>query len=187
MTCLNVSSQISSSLPMTACYMGRSSITQTVSKSSKISTISRSGNASGIWPSMPTSVKFFASLMRDGPSVLTTTSIVRSLPRSQELATKTDAKYLVVTISNKLSWSKHTDNSTKKANSMMAFLRRNIRSATQAAKETAYKTLSNQRCNMPVRLGHLTLKLTLENWNWFSKEQCDSSSTTSSAQVVSQR
>ncbi|MCG7865740.1 MAG: hypothetical protein JAY74_05120 [Candidatus Thiodiazotropha taylori] len=59
---------------------------------------------------------------------------------SQKLATKSDAKYLGVTISSDLSWSKHTDNVTKKANSTMAFLRRNIRSAPQAAKETAYKT-----------------------------------------------
>lgn len=83
---------------------------------------------------MPTSVKFFASQARDGPSVLT------NYIHNQKLTTKTDAKYLGVTISNDLSWSKHTDNVTKKANSTMAFLRRNIRSAPQAAKKTAYKT-----------------------------------------------
>ena len=59
---------------------------------------------------------------------------------SQRLASNTDAKYLGETISNYLSRSKHTDNVTKKANSMIAFLRRNIRSASQAAKETAYQT-----------------------------------------------
>ena len=58
----------------------------------------------------------------------------------QKLATKTDSKYLGVTISSNLSWSKHVNNISKKANSTMAFLRRNIRSASQQAKSTAYKT-----------------------------------------------
>ena len=58
----------------------------------------------------------------------------------QKLATKADSKYLGVTISNNLSWSKHVNNISKKANSTMAFLRRNIRSASQQAKSTAYKT-----------------------------------------------
>ena len=51
----------------------------------------------------------------------------------QKLATKTDSKYLGVTISSNLSWSKHVNNISKKANSTMAFLRRNIRSASQQA------------------------------------------------------
>ena len=51
-----------------------------------------------------------------------------------------EAKYLGVTIGSHLSWSRHADNITKKANSTMGFLKRNIRSAPQAAKETAYKT-----------------------------------------------
>ena len=59
---------------------------------------------------------------------------------NQKLAIKTDAKYLGVTISSDLSWAKHTDNIVKKANSTMAFLRRNIRSAPQSAKDKAYKT-----------------------------------------------
>ena len=58
----------------------------------------------------------------------------------QKLATKTDSKYLGVTISSNLSWSKHVNNISKKANSTTAFLRCNIRSASQQAKSTAYKT-----------------------------------------------
>ena len=58
----------------------------------------------------------------------------------QKLATKSDSKYLEVTISNNLSWSKHVNNISKKANSTMTFLRRNIRPASQQAKSTAYKT-----------------------------------------------
>ena len=58
----------------------------------------------------------------------------------RKLATKTDSKFLGVTISGNLSWSKLVNNISKKANSTMAFLRRNIRSASQQAKSTAYKT-----------------------------------------------
>ena len=58
----------------------------------------------------------------------------------QKLSTKTDSKYLGVTISSNLSWSKHVNNISKKANSTMAFLRGNTRSASQQAKSTAYKT-----------------------------------------------
>ena len=58
---------------------------------------------------------------------------------NQKLNIKTEAKYLGVTISSDLSWSRHADNVAKKANSTMGFLKRNIRSALQAAKATAYK------------------------------------------------
>ena len=50
------------------------------------------------------------------------------------------AKYLGVTITPELSWKCHIDNITKKANSTMAFLRRNIRSSPRDAKVKAYKT-----------------------------------------------
>ena len=58
----------------------------------------------------------------------------------QKPATKTESKYLGLTISSNLSWSKHVNNISNKANSTMAFLRQNIRSASQQAKCTAYKT-----------------------------------------------
>ena len=50
------------------------------------------------------------------------------------------AKYLGVTITPDLSWKCHIDNTTEKANSTMAFLRRNIRSSQPDAKTKAYKT-----------------------------------------------
>ena len=50
------------------------------------------------------------------------------------------AKYLGVTITPELSWKCHIDNITKKANSTMAFLRRNIRSSPRDTKAKAYKT-----------------------------------------------
>ena len=47
-----------------------------------------------------------------------------------------------MTISSDLSWSRHADHVTKKANSTIGFLKRNMRSAPQAAKDTAYKTFA---------------------------------------------
>ena len=60
--------------------------------------------------------------------------------QNQKLALRTEAKYVGVTIGSDLSWSRHPANITKKANSTMGFLKRNIRSAPQAVKESAYKT-----------------------------------------------
>ena len=59
---------------------------------------------------------------------------------NQKLNVKTEAKYLGVTISSDLSWSRQADHVTKKANSSIGFLKKNMRSAPQAAKDTAYKT-----------------------------------------------
>jgi hypothetical protein len=50
------------------------------------------------------------------------------------------ANYLGVTITPHLSWKCHIDNITKKANSTLAFLRRNIRSSPPDAKAKAYNT-----------------------------------------------
>ena len=61
---------------------------------------------------------------------------------NQKLALRTEEKYLGVTISSDLSWSRHADNVTMKANSTMGFLKRNIKSTPQAAEETAYKTFA---------------------------------------------
>ena len=57
-----------------------------------------------------------------------------------ELNVTNNAKYLEVTISNDLSWKRHVDIITKKANSTMSFIRRNIRSSPSSAKARAYKT-----------------------------------------------
>ena len=80
---------------------------------------------------------------------------------NQKLNVKTEAKYLGMPISSELSesdlnlnsllvkrqidnpspsWSRHADHVTKKANSTIGFLKRNMRSAPQAAKDTTYKT-----------------------------------------------
>ena len=85
------------------------------------------------------------------------------------------AKYLGVTITPDLSWKCHIDSVTKKANSTMAFLRRNIRSSPPDAEAKAYKTYvrpifeyatcfrllhqqSSVRDYFIARLGHSTTK-----------------------------
>lgn len=52
-----------------------------------------------------------------------------------------NAKYLGLTISKNLSWNNQVNNITKKANSTLAFLRRNIRNCPQTAKTQAYNTV----------------------------------------------
>ena len=52
-----------------------------------------------------------------------------------------DAKYLGVTLSNDLEWSKHIATMTKKANSKLSFLRRNLKGCPEKLKQTAYFSL----------------------------------------------
>ena len=58
-----------------------------------------------------------------------------------ELESASAAKYLGVTIADDLSWSPHIDNTTKKANQTLDFLKRNIRVHNKDLKSVAYKTL----------------------------------------------
>jgi hypothetical protein len=59
----------------------------------------------------------------------------------KELKHVQHAKYLGLTFSNNLSWNKHIDNITKKANVTCAFLRRNINSCSRQGKAQCYTTL----------------------------------------------
>ena len=49
-----------------------------------------------------------------------------------------DAKYLGVTLSNDLEWSKHIAIMTNKANSMLSFMRRNLKGCPEKLKQTAF-------------------------------------------------
>ena len=49
-----------------------------------------------------------------------------------------DAKYLGVTLSNDLEWSKHIATMANKANSKLSFLRRNLKGCPEKLKQTAY-------------------------------------------------
>ena len=51
------------------------------------------------------------------------------------------AKYLGVTISGNLKWDRHISNITKKANSSLAVLKRNVRVPSKVVKSAAYKAL----------------------------------------------
>ena len=53
----------------------------------------------------------------------------------------TQARYLGVTIDNKLSWNSHVNQVTKRANQTTAFLRRNLSSCSKDVKAQCYKSL----------------------------------------------
>jgi hypothetical protein len=53
----------------------------------------------------------------------------------------TSAKYLGLTITNKLQWDQHINNITAKANKTLGFLRRNLKIPSIRIKEQAYQTL----------------------------------------------
>ena len=109
---------------------------------------------------------------------------------NQKLALQTEAKYLRVTIGSDLSWSRYADNITKKANSTMGFLKRNIRSAPQAAKETAYKTfvrpIVENAATTWARCHHSQI-LKPARLIWSSEGQRDLCQMTTDAPAVSQR
>ena len=52
------------------------------------------------------------------------------------------AKYLGVTISEDLQWSKYIDNTVSKANRTMGFIRRKLRDYTKPVKAAAYTTMA---------------------------------------------
>ncbi len=53
----------------------------------------------------------------------------------------TSAKYLGVTISDDMTWNRHVDKITARANSKLGFLRRNLKVRDSKLKETAYKAI----------------------------------------------
>ena len=59
----------------------------------------------------------------------------------QDLREVTGGKYLGITLTHNLSWNCHVDDTMKKANNSLAFLRRNLASCPQEIKAQSYKTL----------------------------------------------
>jgi hypothetical protein len=65
--------------------------------------------------------------------------------RGHPLQTVDQTKYLGITINRDLKWNKHITNITNKANSTLAFLRRNLRVSNPRLKSIAYKALVRPR------------------------------------------
>ena len=61
--------------------------------------------------------------------------------RGQGLHQVSEAKYLGVTISSNLEQNTDINNSVKKANKTLGFLKSNLKGAPEEARETAYKTI----------------------------------------------
>ena len=61
--------------------------------------------------------------------------------KGHQLQAETTSKYLGVDLSNNLDWKPHIDRIVKKSNSMLGFLRRNLRIGSQETKTMAYMTM----------------------------------------------
>jgi len=61
--------------------------------------------------------------------------------RNETLKEVSSAKYLGITISQDLEWSRHVDEISRKANNTLAFLRRNLKYCPRQAKQAAYFAL----------------------------------------------
>ena len=61
--------------------------------------------------------------------------------KGHTLDNTTSSKYLGINLSSNLSWNSHIDKITKKANSVLGFVRRNLKNCTQETKSLAYKAL----------------------------------------------
>jgi hypothetical protein len=62
-----------------------------------------------------------------------------------QLNSTQEAKYLGVTINQDLSWTKHINNFTSKANNSLRFIKRDVNIPNKKIKETAYKTYDRPR------------------------------------------
>ena len=122
-------------LLMIAYCIGESIGHQTCNHFRTIWIIYFSGNKTGKWSSIPTSVSFYVSPTKRNPFARDYDIHGRKL-EEVELA-----KYLGVTIQKNLSWNIHIDQITKKANSTRAFIQRNLNHCPREMKSTCYLTL----------------------------------------------
>ena len=80
-----------------------------------------------------------------------------------------DSKYLGVTISDNLDWSKHiTTTTTIKANARLSFIKRNLKDCPQKLKEIAYFSLVRSFVDYASAVWDPHQKLTRKNWKWCS-------------------
>ena len=95
----------------------------------------RFGRTDGLCLLILISARFSASPTRE-KNILETDYTIHG----STLRTVDNAKYLGVTIQSNLSWKPHINNITKRANSTLGFLRRNLRKCPSKIKEQAYRT-----------------------------------------------
>ena len=80
-----------------------------------------------------------------------------------------DSKYLGVTISDNLDWSKHITTTTTKANARLSFIKWNMKDCPQKLKEIVYFSLVRSIVDYTHQLyGTHTRSLTKKNWKWCS-------------------
>ena len=75
-----------------------------------------------------------------------------------------DAKYLGVTVSDDLEWTKHINAITTKANSKLSFLRRNLKGCPEKLRETAYFALVRSFLEYSATVWHPTKSTTPISW-----------------------
>ena len=78
----------------------------------------------------------------------------------QQLRETNKAKYLGVTVDNKLTWGPHINAMTKKANNTTACLGRNIAGCPRNIKELSYKSLVRPKSSMPPQCGTIPTRPT---------------------------
>ena len=61
--------------------------------------------------------------------------------KGHALQNEDSTKYLGVELQSSLSWNRHIDQTVKKANSMLGFLRRNLRISNERTKTSAYRSM----------------------------------------------
>ena len=79
-------------------------------------------------------------------------------------------KYLGVDRQSFLSWKLHIDRTTKKANSMLGFLRRNLRSCSEDTKANAYFSMIRSTLEYSLSYGILNIKNNYGRLRWYKEE-----------------
>ena len=122
---------------MTASYMGLLT-TLTVPRCFEVtSTNWQSGQRNGRWLSNTVSVFCLESLT---PETMWLTTPIRTM-MGQPVTSVTQPKYLGVELDSKLTWNEHISAITGKANSSLAFLRRNLYNCPKQIKTQTYYSL----------------------------------------------
>ena len=106
--------------------------------------------------------------------------------KGQELAELSTSKYLGFDLSSNLDWKEHIDRTVKKANSVLGFLRRNLRINNRETKSSAYVTLVRPHLEYCASIWSLIQTNPSRNWRWFKEDQLGTAPIDTTTQVVSQ-